>query len=158
MLVNQEFSLKIAGILGDAAQSKAEATEIVILGGDNASPRIQAVPVGSGASRTGPPVAKRRTYVEVAVGTVVDASTQELERPCINTIVAQGAGVACGVWGVEYRLDAKISSLRAAILKYLCLLHFGSKTSERANFGLTGPKSVGVRREVGGDHSDYGRI
>lgn len=49
-----------------------------------------------------------------------------------------------GVWGVEYRLDAKISSLRAAILKYLCLLHFGSKTSERANFGLTGPKSVGL--------------
>lgn len=63
-----------------------------------------------------------------------------------------------GVWGVEYRLDVKISSLRAAVLKYLCLLHFGSKTSERANFGLTGPKSVGVRREVGGDHSDYGRI
>ena len=60
---------------------------------------------------------------------------------------------------MEYRLDAKISPLRAVILKYLCLLHFGPKTSERANFGLTGPKSVGgVRREVEGDHSDYGRI
>ncbi len=141
-----------------AAQSKADATPTVTLGVDEAGIRSQVAPDGSGTSRSRPPVAIQRTRVEVAVGTAVVASTQELERPFINTVVAQGAGVACGVWGVEYRLDAKISSLRAAILKYLCLLHFGSKTSERANFGLTGPKSVGVRREVGGDHSDYGRI
>ena len=144
--------------MGDAAQSKAEATEIGILGVDVAGSRTQVAPVGSGTSRARPPAAIRCTCVEVAVGTAVEASTQELERSFINTIVAQGAGVACGMWGVEYRLDAKISPLRAVILKYLCLLHFGSKTSERANFGLTGPKSVGVRREVGGDHSDYGRI
>ena len=69
--------------------------------------------MGSGTSRIRPPVAMRRTIADVAISTVVVASTQELERPFINTIVAQGAGVACGVWGVEYRLDAKISPLRA---------------------------------------------
>ena len=47
----------------------------------------------SGTSRSRPPEAIRRTCVEVAVGTVVEASTQELERPFINTVVAQGAGV-----------------------------------------------------------------
>lgn len=61
-------------------------------------------------------------------------------------------------WGVECCFDAKISLLRAVIVKYLCLLHFGPKTPERANFGPTGLKNVGVRREVGGEHSDYGRI
>ncbi len=81
LLVNQEFSLKIAGILGDAAQSKAVATPIVILGVDVAGIRIQVAPVGSGTSRIRPPVAIRRTRGEVAVGTVVVASTQELERP-----------------------------------------------------------------------------
>ncbi len=97
LLVNQEFSLKIAGILGDAAQSKAVATPSVMLGADVAGTRTQAAPVGSRTSRSGPPVAMRRTSGEVAVGTVVEASTQELERPFVNTIVAQGAGVVCVV-------------------------------------------------------------
>ena len=105
------------------------ATPIVILGVDAAGRRTQAAPVGSRPSRSGPPAAIRRTIVEVAVGTVVVASTQELERPIvkqsgrhetkfhaqqaisllapiskemsselnINTVVAQGAGVAWGV-------------------------------------------------------------
>ncbi len=34
----------------------------------------------------------RRTNVEVAVGTGVEASTQELERPFIKTVVVGGAG------------------------------------------------------------------
>ena len=55
-------------------------------------PRIQAASVGSGTSRARPPVAMRRKYVEVAVGTAVEASTQELERPFVNTIVVGGAG------------------------------------------------------------------
>ncbi len=63
-----------------------------MLGADVAGTRTQAAPVGSRTSRIRPPVATRRTYVEVAVGTVVEASTQELERPFINMIVAQGAG------------------------------------------------------------------
>ena len=80
-----------------AAQSKAAATETVILGVDITGPRIQVAPVGSRSSRARPPVATRRTLVEVAVGTVVVASTQELERPIVNTVVAQGAGVVCVV-------------------------------------------------------------
>ena len=48
--------------------------------------------MGSGTSCARPPGASRRTCVEVAVGTVVVASTQELERPFINTIVVGGAG------------------------------------------------------------------
>ena len=76
----------------DAAQSKAVATENVILGVDVAGPRKQVTPVGSRTSRSRPPAAIRRTR-EVAVGTVVVASTQELERPFVNTVVAQGAGV-----------------------------------------------------------------
>ena len=75
-----------------AAQSKTVATEIVSLGVDVAGIRTQVAPVGSRTSRTRPPEASRRTYVEVAVGTVVGASTQELERPCINTVVVGGAG------------------------------------------------------------------
>ncbi len=67
-----------------AAQSKAATTERVILGIDIAGPRIQGAPVGSRTSRTRPPEASRRTYVEVAVGTVVGASTQELERPRVK--------------------------------------------------------------------------
>ena len=67
----------------DAAQSKAVATENVILGVDEAGPRKQVAPVGSGTSCIGPPAAIRRTR-EVAVGTVVVASTQELERPFIR--------------------------------------------------------------------------
>ena len=35
-------------------------------------------------------MAIRRTCVEVAVGTVVMASTQELEGPCINMTVIEG--------------------------------------------------------------------
>ena len=62
-----------------AAQSKAVATPIVILGVDVAGIRIQVAPVGSGTSRIRPPVAIRRTRGEVAVGTVVVASTQELD-------------------------------------------------------------------------------
>ena len=48
--------------------------------------------MGSGTSRTRPPVAIRRTRGEVAVGTGVDASTQELERPFVNTVIVGGAG------------------------------------------------------------------
>ena len=48
--------------------------------------------MGSGASRIRPPSAQRRTCAEVAVGTAVVASTQELERPFIDTIVVGGAG------------------------------------------------------------------
>ena len=80
-------------MLAYAAQSKAVATEKVILGVDITGPRIQEAPVGSGASRARPPVAIRRTFVEVAVGTAVVASTQELERPFINTVVV--GGVVC---------------------------------------------------------------
>ena len=76
-----------------AAQSKTVATEIVILGVDVAGIRIQVAPVGSGTSRIRPPVAIRRTRGEVAVGTVVVASTQELERPFINTVVVGGAKI-----------------------------------------------------------------
>ncbi len=75
-----------------SAQSKAVATEIVKLGVGSTGPRIQAASVGSGTSRARPPVAMRRKYVEVAVGTAVEASTQELERPFINTVVIGGAG------------------------------------------------------------------
>ncbi len=59
-------------------------TEIVRLGVDTASMRTQVAPVGSGSSRIRPPVANRRTLAEVAVGTVVVASTQELERPRVK--------------------------------------------------------------------------
>ena len=41
----------------------------------------------------------RRKYVEVAVGTAVEASTQELERPCINTVVVGGAGAKTRLGG-----------------------------------------------------------
>ncbi len=75
-----------------AAQSKAVATPSVILGVDVAGTRTQVAPVGSGTSRIRPPVAIRRTRGEGAVGTDVVASTQELERPIIKTVVAQGAG------------------------------------------------------------------
>ena len=64
------------------------------LGVDITGPRTQVAPVGSGTSCTSPPVAIRRTCVEVAVGMAVEASTQELERPFINTVVVGGAGVA----------------------------------------------------------------
>ena len=74
-----------------SAQSKAVATENVILGVDVAGPRKQVAPVGSGTSRARPPAAIRRMR-EVAVGTVVVASTQELERPFIKTVVVGGAG------------------------------------------------------------------
>ena len=74
------------------AQSKAVTTEIVRLGVDTASMRTQVAPVGSRTSRSRPPEAIRRTCVEVAIGKVVVASTQELERPFINTVVVGGAG------------------------------------------------------------------
>ena len=73
------------------AQSKAVATEIVTLGVDVAGIRIQVAPEGSGTSRARPPVATRHTSAEVTFGTVVVASTQELERPFINTVVVGGA-------------------------------------------------------------------
>ncbi len=41
----------------------------------------------SGVGHTGPPDAICRKRVKVAVGTVVEAGTQELERPFINTVV-----------------------------------------------------------------------
>ncbi len=74
-----------------AAQSKAVTTPIVILGVDVAGTRIQVAPVGSRTSHIRPPEASRRTRGEVAVGTVVVASTQELKRPFINTVVVGGA-------------------------------------------------------------------
>ena len=77
-----------------AAQSKTVATPIDILGVDIAGIRSQVAPVGSGTSRSRPPVAIRRTRGEVAVGTVVVARTQELERPFINTVVV---GNRCAV-------------------------------------------------------------
>ena len=67
-----------------AAQSKTGATESVTLGVDIANPRSQAAPEGSGTSRIRPPVAIHRTRSEVAVGTGVEASTQELERPIVK--------------------------------------------------------------------------
>ena len=70
-----------------SAQSKAVTTEIVRLGVDTASMRTQVAPVGSRTSRSRPPEAIRRTFAEVAVGTVVVTSTQELERPFVNTVV-----------------------------------------------------------------------
>ncbi len=75
-----------------AAQSKTVATPIAILGIDVAGIRSQVAPVGSGTSRTRPPDAIRRTRGEVPAGTVVEASTQELERPFVNTVVVEGAG------------------------------------------------------------------
>ena len=74
------------GYAGDvhAAQSKTGATESVNLGVDITRPRTQVAPVGSGTSCTSPPVAIRRTCVEVAVGMAVEASTQELERPIVK--------------------------------------------------------------------------
>ena len=41
-------------------------------------------------------VAGKRTSVEVAVGTAVEASTQELERPFIDTIVVGGCWLKAG--------------------------------------------------------------
>jgi len=52
---------------------------------------MQAAPVGSGTSRVRPPVARRRTKGEVAVRTIVETSTQELERPFIDTVVVGDA-------------------------------------------------------------------
>ncbi len=74
------------------AQSKAVTAPTVTLGVDVAGIRIQEAPVGSRSSHTGPPKAMRRTCVEEAVGTDVEASTQELERPFIKTVVVGGAG------------------------------------------------------------------
>ncbi len=83
---------KCSFLRAHAAQSKTVATPTVTLGVDVAGIRSQVVPVGSGTSRSRPPVARRRTRGEAAVGTVVVASTQELERPFINTIIVGGAG------------------------------------------------------------------
>ena len=47
--------------------------------------------MGSGTSCARPPVTIRRTRGEVAVGAGVVASTQELERPFIKTVVVGGA-------------------------------------------------------------------
>ena len=67
-----------------AAQSKAGATPRVTLSVDVAGIRVQETPGSSGTSRIRPPVAIRRACEEVAVGTVVVASTQELERPIVK--------------------------------------------------------------------------
>ncbi len=85
-----------------AAQSKAVATETATLGVDITGPRSQAAPVGSRTSRSRPPVAIRRTPAEVAVGTAVVASTQELERPFINTIVVGSAGAKTRLAILQY--------------------------------------------------------
>ena len=65
-------------------RAKTVATPIVSLGADEAGRRSQVAPVGSGTSRIRPPVAMRRTCGEEAVGTDVEASTQELERPIVK--------------------------------------------------------------------------
>lgn len=62
-----------------AAQSKAATSPMATLGVDVAGVRVQVAPVGSRTGRARPPVAIRCTFVEVAVGTVVVAGTQELE-------------------------------------------------------------------------------
>ncbi len=85
-----------------AAQSKTVATEIGILGVDVAGSRTQVAPVGSGTSRARPPAAIRCTCVEVAVGTAVVASTQELERPFVNTVVVGGAGTKTRLAILQY--------------------------------------------------------
>ena len=74
------------GYAGDvhAAQSKADATPRVTLSVDVAGIRVQETPGSSGTSRIRPPVTIRRACEEVAVGTVVVASTQELERPIVK--------------------------------------------------------------------------
>jgi len=54
--------------------------------------RIQGTPVGSGTSFGRPPVATRRTRGKATVRTVVETSTQELERPFIDTIVVGDTG------------------------------------------------------------------
>ena len=69
------------------AQSKTVTTPMAILGVDVAGVRVQVVTAGSGTSGARPPVASRRTRGRYTVSTVVVASTQELERPFINTIV-----------------------------------------------------------------------
>ncbi len=85
-----------------AAQSNAGATEKVELGVDVAGSRIQVAPVGSRTSRIRPPVPTRRKRGEVAVRTVVVASTQELERPFINTIVVGSAGAKTRLAILQY--------------------------------------------------------
>ena len=75
-----------------AAQSKTTTTPKVSLGIDTAGIGAQGVPVGSRTSRSRSPMAIRCTRIEVAIGTIVVASTQELERPFINTVVVGGAG------------------------------------------------------------------
>ena len=57
---------------------------------------LRGKPEGSGTSRSRPPAAIHCTRGEVAVGTVVEVSTQELERPCI----ASGTEVEGGGGGV----------------------------------------------------------
>ena len=49
----------------------------------------------------------RRTCGEEAVGTDVEASTQELERPCINTIEVGGTGgnLTCACWILQLKLS-----------------------------------------------------
>ena len=85
-----------------AAQSKAVATEKVILGIDEIGPCTQVAPGGSRTSRARPPVATRHTSAEVTFGTVVVASTQELERPFINTVVVGGAGAKTRLAILQY--------------------------------------------------------
>jgi len=75
-----------------SAQSKTDASKIAVLGVDITGPCKQGAPVSSRTGRARPPVATRRTPVEVAVGTVVEAGTQELERPFINTVVVGDTG------------------------------------------------------------------
>ena len=77
-----------------AAQSKAASAQIVTLGVDITGPRIQDAPDDSRTSRIRPPDARRCTRGEIAVGNVIVTSTQELERPCINTVVVGGM-VSC---------------------------------------------------------------
>ncbi len=75
-----------------AAQSKAVAADTVSLGFDAVTDmRTQGMSVDSGTSCDRPPVTAQCACSWVAVGTVVVASTQELERPFINTVVVGGA-------------------------------------------------------------------
>ncbi len=75
-----------------AAQSKAETAPIAELGVDITGRPAQVAHFGSETGRVRPPVTVRRVTGEVTIGTEIVASTQELERPFIKTIVVGDAG------------------------------------------------------------------
>ena len=81
-----------------AAQSKAVATPIVVLGVDAAGRRTQVAPVGSGSSRSRPPVAIRRAKVDLTVGVIVVPGTQEVKGEVSKLISLRGDVVGISGW------------------------------------------------------------